>query len=379
MNATTGATSPVRLGRLLAQRYTPPFKHELPGSMAAMLENERLPQRLREHCKLLKRWLWLNLNLQSRLLQDRLPPPPARLLWLSPSSNSIGDSVMELSGRALLGAYEVDLLTDKFYAELYSRDRYFKRVFTNPEAIDPSRYDFCLQDFFNTRSIRIKRRVCPRLPFATLQGFFWGADYHRTLFSYFRINHLLGYPFSEDELRPMLRPHLFLEAEPSPSPRERGRRRVVMVIGGAHAARTYRKWPDVIRCLLTTWPPEQPFPEFTLVGSRNGLAFVEPVMAAFNPGKAKSFVGALSLRATARLISDCDFFLGPDGGLMHCAVSVDVPGVALFARLRPNLLLPPKTDMQPIYDPSNVNNIPPQEVAEAVRNRWAALEMASPG
>ncbi|MCX6928983.1 MAG: hypothetical protein NT154_38090 [Verrucomicrobia bacterium] len=364
---------------LLAQRYTPPFKHELPGTMAEMLANERLPQKLREIGKLLKRWLWLNLNGQSRWLQDRLPPPPARLLWLSPSGNSIGDSVMELAGRALLGAYEVDLLTDKFYAELYSHDKYVRKVFTDPDAIDSSRYDFGLQDFFNTRSIRLKRRVCPRLPFATMQGFFWGADYHRTLFSYYRINHLLGYPHTEEELRPLLRPHLFMEAEPAPWPREPGRRRGVLIIGGAHPARTYQQWPEVIRGLIAAWPSGQPFPEFPVVGSRNGLVYVEPVMAAFGPGKARSFVGALSLRATARLISDCDFFIGPDGGLMHCAVALDVPGVALFARLPPWLLLPPKTEMKPIYDGTNINSISPQAVAQAARNHWAALMQAGAG
>jgi hypothetical protein len=73
--------------------------------MAAMLEKEGPQQRLRENGKLLRRWLWLHLTGQSRLLRDRLPLPPARLLWLSPSSNSIGDSLMELAGRALLGAY----------------------------------------------------------------------------------------------------------------------------------------------------------------------------------------------------------------------------------------------------------------------------------
>ena len=345
--------------------------------MAEMLKNERPSQRLRENAKLLKRWLWLRLNSQYGLLRDRLPPPPARLLWLSPSGNSIGDSVMELAGRALLGAYELDLLTDKFYAEIYSQDKYVKRVFTSPEALEPSRYDFVLQDFFNTRSIRIKRRVCPRLPFATLQGFFWGADFHRMLFSFYRINHLLGCPYTEDELRPLLRPSLFVEKEPPPLPRERGRTRVVLVIGGAHAARVYHQWPEVIRRLTAAWPRQQPFPEFVLVGSRNALAYVEPVMAAFGPGNARSFVAALSLRATVRLISDCDFFLGPDGGLMHCATAVSVPGVALFARHPPDLLLPPKSNMIAIYDGTDVNHISPQVVADTVRNRWAAAVPAS--
>ncbi len=364
------AVSTGGLRRLLAQRYTPPFRHELPGDMAAMLARERPVQKLREIGKLLRRWLWLHLRGQSRLMRDRLPPPPARLLWLSPSSNSIGDSVMELTGRAMLGAYEVDLLADKFYAELYRTDRYLRRVFTDPAAIDPSQYDFALQDFFNTRSIRVKCRVCPRLPFAALQGYFWGAEYNRMLFSCYRIHHLLGYPYTADELRPFLRQRLFLEDEPPPLPREPGRRRVALVVGGAHAARTYHRWPDVIRCLMAAWPPGQPFPEFVLVGSRNGLPYVESVMAVFSPGRARSFVGDLPLRATARLLSDCDFFVGADGGLMHCAIAVNLPGVVLFIRIHAHLRLPPETDMEALSDATNVNNTPPLAVAEAIRRRW---------
>ena len=60
MNATARATPTSRLGRLLAQRYPPPFQEELPGTMAAMLEKERPRQKLRENSKLLRRWLWLN-------------------------------------------------------------------------------------------------------------------------------------------------------------------------------------------------------------------------------------------------------------------------------------------------------------------------------
>jgi len=378
MNATAGATSSSRLRRLLAQRYTPPFQDELPGTMAAMLENERLPRKLRENSKLLRRWFWLHVTRQARLLRDRLPPPPARLLWLSPSSNSIGDSVMELAGRALLGAYEVDLLTDKFYADLYRNDRYLRMVFSDPGAIDPSRYDFGIQDFFNTRSLRIKRRVCPSLPFATLQGFFAGADYNRLLFSCYRIHHLLGYPHTAQELRPFLRPRLFLEDEPPPLPKERGRRRVALAVGGKYPVRTYRQWPDAIRCLITTWSSGEPLPEFVLIGSGNGLADAQAVSAALGSRESRCFVDALTLRATARLLSDCDFFVGADGGLMHCALAVNLPGVALFGRVRPSLRLPLETDMEAFYDANDVNNISPQAVAEAIRKRWFALVRAGP-
>jgi heptosyltransferase-2 len=358
------------LRQLLAQRYTPPFKHELPGTVAEMLAAEPWRQKARENGKLLRRWLWLQLGGQARLLHDRLPPPPARLLWLSPSSNSIGDSVMELSGRALLGAYEVDLLSEGHYAGLYRNDRYFRAVFSDPDAIDASRYDFAIQDFFNTRSLRIKRHVCPNLPFAALQGFFWGPDYNRMLFSCYRIHHLLGYPHSAQELRPYLRPHLFLEDEPPPLPRLPGCRRVALAVGGKFAARTYRRWPEVLRHLVAGWPREQLFPEFVLVGSKNGLADVPPVRAALGNHACATFVDALSLRASARLIADCDFFVGTDGGLMHCAVAVDLPGVALFGKVPPNLRLPPEPAMRTFYDASDVSNISPEAVAEAIQVDW---------
>jgi hypothetical protein len=379
MRASATAASSNGLHGLLAQRYTPPFRDELPGTMAAMLEKEGPQQRLRESGKLLRRWLWLHLTGQSRLLRDRLPPPPARLLWLSPSSNSIGDSVMELAGRALLGAYEVDLLADKCYAELYRKDHYLRAVFSDPEAVDPSGYDFGIQDFFNTRSLRIKRRVCPRLPFVTLQGFFWGADYNRMLFSCYRIHQLLGSPLPATELGAFLRPHLFVEDEPAPWPKKPGCRRVAVALGGKFPARTYRRWPEVLRTLVATWPSGQAFPEFVLVGSRNALADLPEVAAALGNQVCRSFVDVLSLRATARLISDCDFFIGTDGGLMHCAVAANLPGVALFGRVLPSLRLPPETGMQALHDSDDVNNISPLVVAEAMRNRWASMLLAGRG
>jgi ADP-heptose:LPS heptosyltransferase len=87
----------------------------------------------------------------------------------------------------------------------------------------------------------------------------------------------------------------------------------------------------------------------------------------------------LSVRATARLVSDCDFFVGVDGGLMHCAVAADLPGVALFGRVEPNLRLPPETTMRALYDADDVNNNSPQAVAEAIRAHWIASAITGPG
>jgi hypothetical protein len=354
------------LFRLLAQRYTPPFRHELPSTVAEMLKQESRREKFSENFKLLKRWLWLKLNLPAHLLRDRLPPPPARLLWLHYSSVSIGDSIMELAGRALLGDYEVTLLTNKQYAELYRGDRFFKRVVTDESEVNAAEHDFVLLDIFNTRSIRLKRRLCPDLPFACLQGFFWGANYHRMLFSCYRIHHLLGYPHGEQELGRFLSPRLFVEDDPSPLPPKRKPIRCALLLGGVDVQRAYHRWPEVIRSLRDRWPSDREFPEFVLVGSQNGRADVEPVMAALDHGEATSCVGTLTLRQTARVIAASDFFMGTDGGLMHCTLALDVPGVVIFGKVPPQFYLPPRSDMQTIFDPLDVNNVSPNIVAEAI-------------
>lgn len=350
-----------------AQRYTPPFRHELPGTMKKMLENESPARKFSANFKLFRRWFWLKMNLPSRLLYDRLPPPPRRLLWLNYSSTSIGDSIMELAGRSLLGAYEVDLLTDPRHAELYLHDRFFKTVFTGAEQLDPSRYDFVLLDLFNTRSIRLKRSIGPNLPCACLQSFFYGAHFNRMLFSCYRIHHLLGYPYDDGKLQPFLRPSLFVEGEPSPLPPKR-KQRVALMLGGVEPFKTYQRWPEVIQILRARWPADRDFPEFVSVGSKNGLPYVEPVRDALKGCDAVSCVDSLTLRQTVRVLADSDAFAGSDGGLMHCAVALDVPGVALFGKFPPQLLLPPRTTMDSIYDSQDVNNIPPAAVTDSVLN-----------
>jgi heptosyltransferase-2 len=342
--------------------------------MRAMLADESWNRKLSADFKLLKRWFWLKMNLPSRLLWDRLPPPPLRLLWLNYSSTSIGDSIMELAGRAMLDGYEMDLLTNKQHADLYLQDRYFKKVYADAEQLNAAHYDFVLLDLFNTRSIQLKKRICPNLPCACLQSFFYGASFNRTLFSCYRIHHLLGYPYSEEQLQHFLRPWLFVEDQ-NPLPPKQKKYRFALMLGGVEPFKTCQQWPEVIKLLRLRWSADSDFPEFVLLGSQNGTAYVEPVMAALKNGDATPLVGKLTLRQTAGALAACDAFLGTDGGLMHCAVALDKPGVALFGRFSPQLLLPPRTNMHPIYDALDVNNIPPAAVADAILVKMQKLEM----
>ena len=325
----------------------------------------------KKNFKLLKRWLMFNTSGQTGLLRDQLPPPPARILWLNFLNDRIGDSVMDLAGRALLGAFEVDLLTDKSQAELFSTDRHFKKVFTDPSSIDPAGYDFVLLDYVNTRAISLKRKWFSALPFASIYGLFHVPQVNRTLFSCYRIHHLLRYPHSEAELQPFLSPQLFVEGEPCPLPAKNGLKRVALTLGGMAPFKTYCHWPEVIRNLRKHWPSERRFPQFILIGSQNGLGYVEPVKAALEGCEVISLVGALSLRTTVRVLADCDFYMGADGGLMHCADAVKLPGVAIFGnRVTSEVALPPHTAMKTLGDPRGVNHISPAAVAEKILAGW---------
>jgi hypothetical protein len=406
-------TLPMKRARaFFSQRYAPPFRHALPGTIAEGLQRETLRQKWAANVKLLRRRCWLQWRRQASLLCDRVPPPPCRILWLNLAAPSIGDSLMHLAGRALLGQYQLDLLTHEHNAELYWTDRYFQRVFADPAAVPANQHDFVLLDALGARSISWKCRLCPKLPFASVQGSFIGSsslDYHRTLFSCYRIHHLLGYPHSEAELRPLLRPWLFVHEEPSPlpgSPRSSASEPVAspgpgvprpampdakrpegcppnvsehplvaLALGGSDAARTYRRWPETLRLLRQHWSAGQPSPRFVLLGSSNALTQVSEVRAAIGGDSTVSLVNVSSLRASARAIADCDFFLGCDGGLMHCAAALGVPGIGLFGKIKPQLRLPPESTVRSLYHALDVNQIEPEAVANEVL-KWACFHRA---
>ena len=209
---------------------------------------------------------------QSSLLHDRLPPPPARLLWLSPSCNSIGDSLMELAGRALLGAYEVDLLTDKYYAELYRKDRYLGAgSFQTPRRLSRLATILAYRTCSTPARSASNAACAPTCPSLRCRGSFggpiitaccsvviasitsWATPTRRQSCDRF-CDHASSWRMSR---RPC---------------RENGRRRVALAVGGKFPARTYGKWPEMLRSLITSWPAELSFPEFVMVGSPNGLA-----------------------------------------------------------------------------------------------------------
>jgi ADP-heptose:LPS heptosyltransferase len=56
--------------------------------------------------------------------------------------------------------------------------------------------------------------------------------------------------------------------------------------------------------------------------------------------KKVNFVGQLSIIETCFVISQCDIFIGPDSGLLHCAAALDVPSVGLYGPNLPEVSAP---------------------------------------
>lgn len=349
-----------RIKHFFAQRHTLPFRDFLPNTATEILARESFFWATSQNWRVLKRFLFLYFCRQTSLLSDALPPAPAKILWLNPSSTSIGDSLMELAGRALLHpAYTVDLYTDRWNASLYQHDSYFNQVITDPTQIKPEGYDFVLLDLFNTRSIRFKQKYCPTIPFASLQGYFYGPDFNRLLFSVYRIHQLLGYPFTEVEIQPYLSPQIFVERVQSPIESKCKAVRIALAVGGVDPLRTYQSWELVLNGL---WQQFDQQIEVVLLGSANGEEDATRLKNKFEQKPLFNLVNQLSLTQTAKVIAESDFFIGADGGLMHIAAALLKPGVALFGFFRPELRLGPNGLIENVFAENQVNDCLPSEV-----------------
>lgn len=349
-----------QLKHFFAHRHTPPFRHVLPNTITTFLAKESRLRAISQNWRVLKRYLLLCRYRQAGLMREQLPPAPARILWLNPSSTSIGDSLMELAGRKLLHpAYQIDLFTDRWNAPLYQHDKFFGQVFTDPAQIDSNTYDFVLLDLLNTRSIRFKHQYCPLLPFASLQGYFYGPDFNRLMFSVFRIHQLLAYPHNDAVLQSYLRLSLFLPDDlPALQPKKTPLR-LAVAIGGVDPIRTYGHWGEVFTALWQRYGAEL---EIVLLGSANGRDHAQQLMAQFSQQAIVNQVEELNLIKTAKAISQSDFFLGADGGLMHIAAALHCPGVGLFGFFRPELRLSPDSVIHSVFAENHVDDCPVEAI-----------------
>lgn len=314
-------------------------------------------QKFKNLCRLIRRFSLLLLTKQVNLELTSIPKDAQNVLWINISSTSIGDSIMELSGRLLLKNrfHRLDLLTHINNANLYLDDDIFTNVFTSPPT--HNQYDLIILDIFNTNSINFKYRFYKNIRYVCLRRYwnssYYGSDYNRMLFSYHRMNKLLNCIY-ENEL---IDTQAFNYLNVSPIKNYERHIHIAVAIGGESPIRTFKHWDSLLKKMIVQFDNIR----FTLVGSKNGIQEANAIEYEFSD-LVSNYVGKLSLPQSVIEMSRCELFLGADGGLMHVAEALKMSGVALFARFNPNYRRSYNSMIKPIFTKENVNDINVDEI-----------------
>ena len=117
-------------------------------------------------------------------------------------------------------------------------------------------------------------------------------------------------------------------------------------------------WKDVLRNIVAQWPKGLAAPEFRLFGAgetarRDRAAIGKEFVAAHCSDE----LDLSDLRESLIDVAECDAFLGVEGALMHIAVGVGTPGLALFAGVDPAYSLRPGGTMQPLCGEGDVSDL----------------------
>lgn len=329
--------------------YNPPFNTLIPNDGFFYCISKSTLRVVIDEIRYYRRQMLLIMYGQFFLEKKTIPNDTKKILWFNSSSTSIGDAIMELSGRYLLkDRYEIDLYTDSNNASVFVDDDIFNRIYNSIEAIS-DKYDLIFLDICNTKSVKLKAKYFKNIPFCHIQGFFYGFDFNRMLFSYHRINFLLHTPYSQIELDNISRNYLTHLNNNNSS------KNIVIAIGGEDKTRQYNNWHEVILILF------KKYNNFTinLVGSKNGISDSLKIAEACKVFKTQlnNYVGTLSINDTMQIIAKATYFIGVDGGLMHIAEAYHLHGLALFARFNPIYRLSYMSRLSFLYDKIDVNNI----------------------
>ncbi len=337
--------------------YVFPFKYDIPNYTSVFLEESSITKRW---IKFIKRYMYLTIKRQIALEVRQILPKHRNILWINISAPSLGDSLMDLSSRVLLKGKEVDLFTDKKNASLYQDDLVFSRIFTRKAEVTQHKYDLVIVDSFSTRSIDIKTNILPLNPFVGMFGYYNGPEVNRVLFSFHRMNQLLGYVKSETEINKVARPSMAIEINDLPSVEGLNlpASYIAIALGGRWAYRTYNKWGEVIDKLAK----KNNKLNLVFVGSDNAKESAKALTEAFPSDNIFNCVAKFTFNQTAQIIKGANILLCCDGGLMHSANAINTPIVPLFARLTPIMQLTESIQAFPLFDANDVNNIPVEDI-----------------
>ncbi|WP_321961168.1 glycosyltransferase family 9 protein [Paraburkholderia sp. J7] len=322
--------------------------------------------------KQLHKWSLLALNRQLGLYAEAADlRPGARILLMYSGVNNIGDALMDLSGRALIGGtpYKLDVLLDPSLAELFRHDRYFSRIYTDFREVDFGEYDFVILNKLGIRVIKEKVKHASQSRFTSLIGWYAGRNYNHIQFSYYSFNKILKCGVDGSDLYKSSR--LVLDAPRCDAYASESRAgRVAISVGGRESHRIYGKWADVLARLdndegLSRF-------EYVLIGSDNGLKEANDLIGMqYRNLKLTSLVGKLKIHECFSVIAQSRLFVGADGGLLHIAHAAGAPTIALFSND-----IDPRTryvendffKCSPLMGASDVTSIEPKDVVNVIRN-----------
>lgn len=311
-----------------------------------------------------RQWL-LRASGQQRRLLTRIPRQRLRILWINLSAPSFGDTLMDLSSRTLLANHDVELFTTANVAPLYQHDPVFQRVLTSYADAQAQSYDLCILDNFGSRSLRTKIRVAPACPFVSLWGHYQASDTHRVLFSFHRMNQLLGLPLTTADCAAQAKPTIGISAHDQEhiDTLNLPAAFTAIALGGEWSFRTYPHWPEVIATLQQQFPQHH----FVLIGSANGEHARDQVFAKSPaPSQLIDCVNQFSYNQTAAIIQRATQLVCADGGLLHAGSCFAIPTYGLFAKMPIELYQTPRLHIDGCYTADTLAAVPAETVYTAV-------------
>ena len=340
-----------------------PFKFLIPNYIQRYLDQNYL---IKRYIKFIKRYIYIILKNQKKLENNKISKAHQNLLWINLSAPSIGDSLMDLSSRILIKDAKIDLYTEIQNAHLYEFDVNFLNVFTDKSLINQNDYDLVIIDSYSTRSIRVKNDIAPKLPFVGMFGYFNGPEVNRVLFSFHRMNQLLGDILSESEISKIAKTSLSTSENDKEviSKMNLPRDYISIAIGGEWAYRTFNNWGLFIEKLLA----RDNQLNIVLVGSQNGYDLGRKLTNNFDDFNITNCVSKYTFLQTAEIIKDSSILVCCDGGLMHAANAVNTPIIPLFARLNEHMQLTNPICSFALFDEYDVNNIDVENIYEMFLN-----------
>jgi len=128
-----------------------PFKYKIPNKTKQFLRERKL---IKNYFKFLKRKFFICITGQRGLKVDCIDSKAKKILWINMTAPSLGDTLMDLSGRSIINNKFIDLFTDHSNAFLFKNDKFFKNVYSQVADVK-SEYDLVIIDSFSPRSLFI--------------------------------------------------------------------------------------------------------------------------------------------------------------------------------------------------------------------------------